>query len=156
MAKPKLGAKRRCPKCDKSFYDLERRPAACPACAHEFDPDAPAAPTRAQAKSDEPEDEGGEETASDDDAEDGDGFEDEPETVAEIDPEKATISGGGDGDDDDDDGDDEVDDLDDDFIDDEDEDDEENSDDNMPFLDDDDDEDPEAALGVATKKDEED
>ena len=39
MAKPDLGTKRECPKCSAKFYDLGRRPARCPKCASEFDPD---------------------------------------------------------------------------------------------------------------------
>ncbi|WP_339741140.1 TIGR02300 family protein [uncultured Maricaulis sp.] len=39
MAKHELGSKRTCPKCAAKFYDLGRRPARCPKCAHEFDPE---------------------------------------------------------------------------------------------------------------------
>ncbi len=39
MANPELGAKQICPNCQAKFYDLTRRPAHCPKCAHEFDPD---------------------------------------------------------------------------------------------------------------------
>ena len=39
LAIPELGAKQLCPNCQAKFYDLNRRPAHCPKCAHEFDPD---------------------------------------------------------------------------------------------------------------------
>ena len=39
MADPALGAKQICPNCQAKFYDLGKRPAHCPKCASEFDPD---------------------------------------------------------------------------------------------------------------------
>ena len=39
MANPELGAKQICPNCQAKFYDLTRRPAVCPKCGTEFDPD---------------------------------------------------------------------------------------------------------------------
>ncbi|HSV04753.1 MAG TPA: TIGR02300 family protein [Phenylobacterium sp.] len=39
MANPELGAKQICPHCQAKFYDLNKRPAHCPKCATEFDPD---------------------------------------------------------------------------------------------------------------------
>lgn len=39
MANPELGAKQICPNCSSKFYDLGRRPAVCPKCASEFDPE---------------------------------------------------------------------------------------------------------------------
>lgn len=39
MAAPELGAKQICPTCQAKFYDLHRRPAHCPKCESEFDPD---------------------------------------------------------------------------------------------------------------------
>lgn len=39
MADPALGAKQICPTCTAKFYDLNRRPAHCPKCASEFDPE---------------------------------------------------------------------------------------------------------------------
>jgi uncharacterized protein (TIGR02300 family) len=39
LANPELGAKQICPNCQAKFYDLTRRPAHCPKCATEFDPD---------------------------------------------------------------------------------------------------------------------
>ena len=39
VADPKLGAKQVCPNCQAKFYDLQRRPAHCPKCDTEFDPE---------------------------------------------------------------------------------------------------------------------
>ena len=39
MAIPELGSKQICPNCQAKFYDLGKRPAHCPKCANEFDPD---------------------------------------------------------------------------------------------------------------------
>ena len=39
MAKPELGQKQVCPNCQAKFYDLGRRPAHCPKCDSEFDPE---------------------------------------------------------------------------------------------------------------------
>ena len=39
MANPELGAKQICPHCQAKFYDLNKRPAHCPKCGTEFDPD---------------------------------------------------------------------------------------------------------------------
>ena len=39
MANPELGQKQVCPNCQAKFYDLGRRPAHCPKCDTEFDPE---------------------------------------------------------------------------------------------------------------------
>lgn len=39
MADSALGTKQICPNCMAKFYDLTKRPAHCPKCAHEFDPE---------------------------------------------------------------------------------------------------------------------
>ena len=39
MAKPELGQKQVCPNCQAKFYDLNRRPAHCPKCGTDFDPE---------------------------------------------------------------------------------------------------------------------
>jgi uncharacterized protein (TIGR02300 family) len=39
LANPELGAKQICPTCSSKFYDLGRRPAHCPKCNSEFDPE---------------------------------------------------------------------------------------------------------------------
>ena len=49
MANPELGTKQICPNCQAKFYDLGRRPAHCPKCAHEFDPDEAVRNRRARA-----------------------------------------------------------------------------------------------------------
>lgn len=39
VANPELGTKQVCPNCQAKFYDLNRRPAHCPKCDAEFDPE---------------------------------------------------------------------------------------------------------------------
>ena len=39
MANPELGQKQVCPNCQAKFYDLNRRPAHCPKCDADFDPE---------------------------------------------------------------------------------------------------------------------
>jgi uncharacterized protein (TIGR02300 family) len=39
VADPQLGAKQVCPNCQAKFYDLTRRPAHCPKCDTDFDPE---------------------------------------------------------------------------------------------------------------------
>ena len=39
LAIPELGAKQICPHCQSKFYDLGKRPAHCPKCDAEFDPE---------------------------------------------------------------------------------------------------------------------
>ena len=39
MANPELGQKQVCPNCQAKFYDLNRRPAHCPKCGTDFDPE---------------------------------------------------------------------------------------------------------------------
>ena len=39
MANPELGQKQVCPNCQAKFYDLGRRPAHCPKCGTDFDPE---------------------------------------------------------------------------------------------------------------------
>ena len=51
MADPELGTKRTCPDCAARYYDLNRRPAHCPKCAYEFDPDAVTSRSRVAAAS---------------------------------------------------------------------------------------------------------
>jgi uncharacterized protein (TIGR02300 family) len=40
VTKEELGVKRDCPECGSRFYDLNREPAHCPKCDHEFVPEA--------------------------------------------------------------------------------------------------------------------
>ena len=39
LANPELGTKQICPNCQTKFYDLTRRPAHCPKCGLDFDPE---------------------------------------------------------------------------------------------------------------------
>ena len=77
MANPELGTKQICPNCQAKFYDLGRRPAHCPKCAHEFDPDEAVRNRRVRARTivpeaDEAEDQVVEkETDDDEEAEEG-------------------------------------------------------------------------------------
>ena len=64
MAAPELGTKQICPNCQAKFYDLSRRPAHCPKCATDFDPDEAVKSRRVRARAVTPNYE------SDDEAED--------------------------------------------------------------------------------------
>lgn len=46
MTKPELGVKRDCPNCGARFYDLNKEPAHCPKCDHDFIPEALLKPRR--------------------------------------------------------------------------------------------------------------
>jgi uncharacterized protein (TIGR02300 family) len=50
LALPELGAKQICPSCQAKFYDLNRRPAHCPKCSHDFDPDEAVRTRRVRAR----------------------------------------------------------------------------------------------------------
>lgn len=50
LAIPELGAKQICPNCQAKFYDLGRRPAHCPKCATDFDPDEAVKTRRVRAR----------------------------------------------------------------------------------------------------------
>jgi len=84
LANPELGAKQICPTCSSKFYDLGRRPAVCPKCGAEFDPEEALRNRRVRARV----------SAVEDDADDEkpvvspeveDGFEAEPEEAPELD-----------------------------------------------------------------------
>jgi uncharacterized protein (TIGR02300 family) len=51
LANPELGTKQICPTCQAKFYDLNKRPAHCPKCASEFDPDEAVRNRRVRARS---------------------------------------------------------------------------------------------------------
>lgn len=53
MTKPELGVKRDCPNCGARFYDLNKEPAHCPKCEHEFVPEALLKPRKPR-REDEP------------------------------------------------------------------------------------------------------
>ncbi len=64
MADPALGAKQICTNCQAKFYDLNRRPAHCPKCGTDFDPEEAVKFRRIRARSTQPDYE------TDEDAED--------------------------------------------------------------------------------------
>src|SRR5262249_3289941 len=78
LANPELGAKQICPNCSTKFYDLTRRPAHCPKCDTEFDPEEALRNRRVRARTVLPEDDV-EETKVEAEAADEDGFEAETE-----------------------------------------------------------------------------
>ncbi|HWA63232.1 MAG TPA: TIGR02300 family protein [Caulobacteraceae bacterium] len=84
MANPELGAKQICPNCSTKFYDLTRRPAHCPKCGTDFDPEEALRNRRVRARTALPEDEVEEEKVPVV-AESEDGFEAEPEEAPELD-----------------------------------------------------------------------
>lgn len=55
MANPELGSKQLCPNCQAKFYDLGKRPAHCPKCDTEFDPDEAVRNRRVRARAVTPE-----------------------------------------------------------------------------------------------------
>ena len=61
LANPELGAKQLCPTCSTKFYDLNRRPAHCPKCGAEFDPEEALRNRRVRVRSVAPEEEAEEE-----------------------------------------------------------------------------------------------
>src|SRR5579859_7999093 len=84
LANPELGAKQICPTCSTKFYDLNRRPAACPKCGAEFDPEEALRNRRVRARGPEPEDEIEPRVAAAT-PEVEDGFEAEPDEAPELD-----------------------------------------------------------------------
>jgi uncharacterized protein (TIGR02300 family) len=55
LANPELGSKQVCPNCQAKFYDLAKRPAHCPKCETEFDPDEAVRNRRVRARAVVPE-----------------------------------------------------------------------------------------------------
>lgn len=64
MANPELGIKQICPQCQAKFYDLNRRPAHCPKCATDFDPDEAVRNRRVRARAISPDTEADDERAA--------------------------------------------------------------------------------------------
>jgi uncharacterized protein (TIGR02300 family) len=85
LANPELGAKQICPNCQSKFYDLGRRPAHCPKCEHDFDPEEALRSRRVRARSGPADYEDAEEKEVKPAAEEPDGFEDEVDDTPEID-----------------------------------------------------------------------
>jgi uncharacterized protein (TIGR02300 family) len=84
LASPELGAKQICPTCSTKFYDLGRRPATCPKCNAQFDPEEALRSRRVRARAIVPEEEA-EEVKPPVAPEVEDGFEAEPEEAPELD-----------------------------------------------------------------------
>ena len=84
MANPELGAKQICPACTTKFYDLGKRPAHCPKCGSDFDPEEALRSRRVRSRLPLPEDDEVEEKPAVA-AESEDGFEAEPEDTPEVD-----------------------------------------------------------------------
>ena len=95
MANPDLGTKQVCPNCQAKFYDLNRRPATCPKCATEFDPEEAVRSRRVRARTAAPDYEADETPAKPKEADSEDeGFEEADETpeideVSEAEPVEA-------------------------------------------------------------------
>ena len=84
LANPELGAKQICPNCQSKFYDLGRRPAACPKCGTEFDPEEALKSRRVRARAAAPDYEDAE-VAPPKAPVETDGFEDEVDETPEVD-----------------------------------------------------------------------
>jgi uncharacterized protein (TIGR02300 family) len=86
LANPELGAKQICPSCQSKFYDLGRRPAVCPKCGTEFDPEEALKSRRVRARATVPDYEAEEEKPEVAPVEaEADGFEDEVDETPEVD-----------------------------------------------------------------------
>lgn len=85
MANPELGSKQICPNCQTKFYDLARRPAHCPKCALDFDPEEAVRSRRVRARSTTPDYEADDTPVKPAPDEDAEGFEEEAEATPEID-----------------------------------------------------------------------
>lgn len=85
MANPELGAKQICPTCSTKFYDLTRRPAVCPKCGAEFDPEEALRNRRVRARALPDDDTEDEKKVVTVDAEADDGFGSEPDEAPELD-----------------------------------------------------------------------
>ena len=81
MANPELGSKQVCPNCQAKFYDLTKRPAHCPKCETEFDPDEAVRNRRVRARSAAPEPETENEEERDDQVLGADGDDEDEEEV---------------------------------------------------------------------------
>ena len=84
LALPELGAKQICPTCSIKFYDLGRRPAVCPKCGAQFDPEEALRSRRVRARAVVPQEVEEVKAAPAAEAED-DGFEAEADEAPELD-----------------------------------------------------------------------
>ena len=87
MANPELGAKQVCPNCQAKFYDLNRRPAHCPKCSTDFDPEEALKLRSRRSRPGYPADDEAEDQVVDKKAEGDDEEEDETVRAPEIDEE---------------------------------------------------------------------
>jgi uncharacterized protein (TIGR02300 family) len=87
VANPELGAKQVCPNCQAKFYDLNRRPAHCPKCGTDFDPEEALKLRSRRARPGYPTDDEDAEDQVKDKAADGEEDEDEEIRAPEIDEE---------------------------------------------------------------------
>lgn len=85
MANPELGAKQICPACQSKFYDLGKRPATCPKCATQFDPEEALKSRRVRARTTTTPDYEAEEEQPKPAPVEPDGFEDEVDETPEVD-----------------------------------------------------------------------
>ena len=86
LANPELGAKQICPNCQSKFYDLGRRPASCPKCGTQFDPEEALKTRRVRARTSSADyDDVEEKIAKPAPEADADGFEDEVDETPEVD-----------------------------------------------------------------------
>lgn len=83
MAIPELGTKQICPNCQSKFYDLGKRPAHCPKCGTDFDPEEVVRTRRVRSRAVMPDYEDAEEKPAPAPSEDG--FEEEADETPEID-----------------------------------------------------------------------
>lgn len=102
MANPELGTKQICPTCQSKFYDLGRRPAHCPKCGANFDPEEAVRSRRVRSRTLAPDYETDDEEVkpkkTDEEVE---GFEDEADETPELDEAAAVEPVEGDDDSDD-------------------------------------------------------
>lgn len=89
MANPELGAKQICPTCQSKFYDLGKRPAHCPKCGTDFDPEEALRSRRSSRRGATPDYDRDDAEAkvkeSDDTDTDADELEEEPDNTPELD-----------------------------------------------------------------------
>ena len=85
MANPELGTKQICPQCQAKFYDLNKRPAHCPKCGTDFDPDEAVRNRRVRARAITPDTEADEERPSQVLGEEAEGDEEEEAATPELD-----------------------------------------------------------------------
>jgi uncharacterized protein (TIGR02300 family) len=85
LANPELGAKQICPACQSKFYDLGKRPATCPKCATQFDPEEALKSRRVRARTTTTPDYEAEEEQPKPAPVEPDGFEDEVDETPEVD-----------------------------------------------------------------------